>query len=172
MGTLAAITNLARLQVLQGRLHAAAATYREMTQIASRPDELLLVEGPAYYVGMGDLLREWNDLDAAERHLAQAMEQLSGRLVVDAEDVALGYLALARLQHARGDHATAQLTLETYTDLARQRGFVAHLVARGAAVQAQLALAQGNLAAAVAWARCKWLRAPRMISASRAKRSI
>jgi LuxR family maltose regulon positive regulatory protein len=152
LGRLAAITNLARLQVLQGRLHAAAATYREMAQIASRPDQPLLLEGPAYYVGMADLLREWNDLDAAEWHLAQAMEQLVGRLVVDAEDVALGYLALARLQHARGQHATAQLTLETYTDLARQRGFVAHLIARGAAAQAQLALAQGNLAAAVAWA--------------------
>src|SRR5207249_11784 len=61
-------------------------------------------------------------------------------------------LALARLQHARGQHATAQRTLETYTNLARQRGFVAHLIARGAAAQAQLALAQGNLAAAVAWA--------------------
>jgi LuxR family transcriptional regulator, maltose regulon positive regulatory protein len=93
-----------------------------------------------------------NDLDAAEWHLAQAMEQLVGRQVVDAEDVAISYLALARLQQARGEHATAQLTLETYTDLSRQRGFVAHLVARGAAAQAQLALAQGNLAAALAWA--------------------
>ncbi len=53
---------------------------------------------------MGDLLREWNDLDAAERHLAQAMELLRDTLTVDAEDVALGYLTLARLQHARGEH--------------------------------------------------------------------
>jgi LuxR family transcriptional regulator, maltose regulon positive regulatory protein len=151
LGRLAAITNLARLQLLQGRLHTAAATYRQMAQIAARPDEPLLLEGPAYYAGMGALLYEWNDLDAAERHLGQAMEQLAGRLAVDAEDVALAYLALARLQHARGEHATAQLTLETFTDLARRRGFVAHLIARGAAARAQLALAQGNLAAAVAW---------------------
>jgi LuxR family maltose regulon positive regulatory protein len=152
LGRLAAITNLARLQVLQGRLRAAAATYREMTEIAARPDEPLLLEGPAYYAGMGAVLYEWNDLDAAEQHLAQAIEQLEGRQVVDAEDVALGYLTLAHLQHARGNKADAQRTLETYTHLARQRGFVAHLVARGAAAQAQLALAQGNLAAAVAWA--------------------
>ena len=152
LGTLAAITNLARLQVLQGRLHAAAATYRELPQIAGSPDQPLLLEGPAYYVGMADLLYEWNDLDAAERHLAQAMEQLRDRLAVDAEDVTLGYLTLARLQHARGEYTMAALTLETYLDLARRRGFVAHLVARGVAVQAKLALAQGNLAAAVAWA--------------------
>jgi LuxR family maltose regulon positive regulatory protein len=152
LGTLGAITNLARLQVLQGRLHTAAATYREMTQIAAEPDEPLLLEGPAYYAGMGALLYEWNDLDAAERHLAQAMEQLEGRLVVDAEDVALGYLALARLQQARGEPAAAQRTLEAYANLARERGFGAHLVARGAAARAQLALAQGDLAAAAAWA--------------------
>jgi LuxR family maltose regulon positive regulatory protein len=80
------------------------------------------------------------------------MEQLKGRLVVDAEDVALGYLALARLQHARGEYATAHLTLESYIDLARRRGFVAHLLSRAAAVQAHFALAEGKLAVAVAWA--------------------
>ncbi|MBX3001393.1 MAG: hypothetical protein KF893_22920 [Caldilineaceae bacterium] len=151
LGTLAAITNLARLRVLQGRLHAAAATFGEMAQIAAEPDHLLL-EGPAYYAGMGDLLREWNELDAAEQHLTQAMEQLQGRLVTDAEDVALGYLALARLQHGRGEYATAQLTLESYMDLARRRGFVSPLLSRAAAVQAHFALAEGNLAFAVAWA--------------------
>jgi LuxR family maltose regulon positive regulatory protein len=159
LGRLAAITNLARLQVLQGRLHAAAATYREMTEIAAQPDQPLLLEGPAYYAGMGAVLYEWNDLHAAEQHLDQAMQQLEGRLVVDAEDVALGYLILARLQHARGNDADAQRTLETYTTLARQRGFVAHLIARGTAAQAQLALAQGNLAAAVAWADASGLNA-------------
>ncbi len=45
LGTLAAITNLARLQVLQGRLRAAAATYRELTQIAGGPDQPLLLDG-------------------------------------------------------------------------------------------------------------------------------
>ncbi|MFN8443170.1 MAG: LuxR C-terminal-related transcriptional regulator [Caldilineaceae bacterium] len=152
LGTLAAITNLARLQVMQGRLHAAAATYCEMAQIAASPDQPLLLEGPAYYIGMAELLYEWNDLDAAERHLDQAMKQLEGRLVVDAEDVTLGYLTVARLQHARREHTAAALTLTTYSNLARRRGFVAHLVARAAAVQAQFALARGDLAAAVAWA--------------------
>jgi LuxR family transcriptional regulator, maltose regulon positive regulatory protein len=153
LGLLGALANLTRLQVLQGRLRAAAATYREMTQLAPGPDELQgLQGGPAYYVGMGELLREWNDLDAAERHLAQAMELLPETLAVDAEDVALGYLALARQQHARGDDTTARATLDTFMALARQRGFVEHLIARGAAVQAQIVLAQGNLPAAVDWA--------------------
>ena len=152
LGRLAAITNLARLQVLQGRLHAAAATYREITNIAAQPDEPLLLEGPAYYAGMGDLLYEWNELDAAEQHLTQAMTQIVDRVVVDAEDVARAFLAQARLLQARGQHAGAQLTLASYMNLARERGFVAHLIARGAAAQAQLALARGDHAAAIAWA--------------------
>ncbi len=153
IGTIGAVANLARLQGLQGRLHAAAATYRELDQFASGPDTLRgLHGGPAYYVGLGDLHREWNELDLAERYLAQAMERLPGTLTVDAEDVAGGYLALARLQQARGEPAAAQATLATFTDLAQRRGFVPHLVTRGVAQQAQLALAAGQLFAAVAWA--------------------
>jgi LuxR family maltose regulon positive regulatory protein len=48
--------------------------------------------------------------------------------------------------------AVADARYDEEEDLARQRGFVAHLIARGAAVQAQLAQAQGDVAAAVAWA--------------------
>ncbi len=63
----------------------------------------------------------------------------------------LGHLALARLQRARGEYGMAIMTLESFTQLARERHFVLHLLTRGAAVQAQIELAQGNLAAALRW---------------------
>src|SRR5204863_6120817 len=47
----------------------------------------------------------------------------------------------------------------TFADLAHRRGLAPHLVARGAAVQAQLALASGHLAAAVTWAEASGLHA-------------
>ncbi len=87
------------------------------------------------------------------------MELLPDTVTVEAGYVMLGYLTLARLQHARGEHAAAQSTLMSLTHLARQRGFANHLVTRVAAVQAQLALAAGNLAAAVAWADASGLHA-------------
>jgi LuxR family maltose regulon positive regulatory protein len=153
IGTIGAVANLARLQLLQGRRRAAAATYRELEGIAGGPDELRgLHGGLAYYIGMGELHREWNELDAADGYLATAAALLPDKLTVDAEDVTLGYLALARLQHARGEHAVAQKTLASFIDLAQRRGFVADLVTRGIALQAQLALAAGNLPAAVSWA--------------------
>jgi LuxR family transcriptional regulator, maltose regulon positive regulatory protein len=71
---------------------------------------------------------------------------------VDADDVALGYLALARLQHARGEHAAAEETLLQFHEQAERRGFVTDLQRRGTALRAQLALAAGDLPAAIAWA--------------------
>src|SRR6266700_2431325 len=41
-------------------------------------------------------LREWNELDAAERHLVDGMDLVRGTLTVFADEVTLGYIALAR----------------------------------------------------------------------------
>src|SRR5205807_10585860 len=103
------------------------------------------------------LLREWNDLAAAARHLRQGLDLVIGALIVDAETVALGYLAVARLQQARGAHIEALATLDEFAQIARQRSFAGHLVARGVAVQAQVWLAQGNLRAAARWAEASGL---------------
>jgi LuxR family maltose regulon positive regulatory protein len=160
VGHLGAVINLARLHELQGRLRAAAATYRELVQIAGGPDNLRSLHGALpYLVGLGELHREWNELDRAGEHLSEAVAPRPGGGTIDAEYVTLGYLALARLQHARGEAAQAQATLVTFSDLARRRRFVSHLVTRAAAVQAQLALAAGRLPAAIAWAEASGLHA-------------
>jgi LuxR family transcriptional regulator, maltose regulon positive regulatory protein len=101
---------------------------------------------------MGNLLCEWNDLEAAESHLTQGMRMVRGTLTLTAESIMRGYLGLARLQQARGEHNDAGATLETFADLGRQRNFAAPLIARGAAAQVDLWLAQGQLAAALRWA--------------------
>ncbi|MGZ3626096.1 MAG: LuxR C-terminal-related transcriptional regulator [Ktedonobacteraceae bacterium] len=151
--TLRGLTLLARLHVLQGRLHKSAATNREAVQVAPGQEDLQVVVGSsAYFFDLGDVLREWNKLDAAEYHLSQGMDQLRGPLSVDAEVVTLGYTAQARLEWARGDYRKAFITLDKFEMFARQRNFVPHLVARGGAVRAQIELAQGNLAAAIHWA--------------------
>ena len=160
VGTVGAMNNLAHLQVLQGRLRAAAATYRDLVQVVDGPAELHAFHGGlGYFVGLGDLHREWNELHAADEYVARAMERLPDIVTVEAGYVLLGFLTLARLQHARGEHAAAQSTLMRLTDLARRRGFPNHLITRVAAVQAQLALAAGDLSTAVTWANASELRA-------------
>ena len=151
---LRSINFLARLRTLQGRLRAAAATYEEATDVVSGQDGVREVGGnsAAYNVGLGDIQREWNDLDAAERYLRCAVDLVTGALTVDADTVTHGYLSLARVQQARGRSAEARATLQELADLARQRGFFWLLVVRREALQARLTLIQDDLPAAVRWA--------------------
>jgi LuxR family transcriptional regulator, maltose regulon positive regulatory protein len=146
------ISNLARLQLLQGRLRQAASTIEQATQLVPQPAGLhTLLHGADYYFILGDLLREWNQLERAEQHLAQGIDLVRGVLTSDADTIMRGYLALARLQQACGQGTRALQTLDAFAQLAHQHGFAPALLARGASVRAQLALVQGNLAAALHW---------------------
>ncbi len=146
------MTLLARLHVLQGRLRQAAAMYAQVVQVVPRSEVLHHVHSLKYYFGLGDLLRECNELVAAERHLAQGMALVKEMLTVEPFVATRGYTTLARLEQARGNTRAAFATLDTLAQLAQQRHFALHLMTQGAAVQAQLELAQGNLAAAIHWA--------------------
>jgi LuxR family maltose regulon positive regulatory protein len=151
---LISITFLGRMRALQGRLRAAVATYEEAAALMSKRNRLPDVGGnsAAYYAGQGEIYREWNDLDAAERHLKHGRDFIVGTLMVDANVVMHVYLSLARLRQARGRDAEARATLEEFANLARRNGVFPLLVARAEAAQARLALMQGDLPAAVRWA--------------------
>jgi cytochrome P450 len=148
-GVLAGIVNLARLHALQGRLNIAIATYAQAPQAGGW---LLLLDSPAYYAGLADVLRERNDPSAAADLLRQGMELIQEERLMDADLIAQCYLALARLRQTCGDRHGALATLDTFEHLARQRRFVPLLVERSAALRARLNLMQGNLHAAVRWA--------------------
>jgi ATP/maltotriose-dependent transcriptional regulator MalT len=157
---LRSICLLARLQIFQGRLRAAAATYGEATRLVPGHSKLqTLVNSAAYYFGMGELQHEWNDLDGAERYLTQGIELARGMLIVDAQLVARGYLTMAQLQQARGENADALATLDAFVQLVRQRGFTPDLIACAEALRGRMALAQGDLRAASGWAETSGLRA-------------
>src|SRR6266487_2223475 len=151
--TVRSISNLARLQVLQGRLRQAAVTIEQATQLAPKHGGLqALINGADYYFIRGDLLREWNQFDSAGQQLVQGMDLVKETATADAEMLMRGYLALARLQQACGQSTRARETLDTFALMSRQRGFAPALLARGAAVRAQMDLALGNLTSAINWA--------------------
>ncbi|MDQ3854974.1 MAG: helix-turn-helix transcriptional regulator, partial [Chloroflexota bacterium] len=152
------INSLARLRTLQGRLRAAAATYEEAAEAVSGRDGLRdAVNSAAYYVGLGDIQREWNDLASAESNLRRGADLVAGALTVGADVVTHGYLCLARLQHARARSTDALATLDDFANLARQRNFFPLLIARGEAARARLAFMQNDLPAAVRWAEASGL---------------
>jgi LuxR family maltose regulon positive regulatory protein len=150
---LRSISNLARLQVLQGQLHQAATTYTQAIQIAPEQAGLRVrISGAAYYCGFGDLMREWNDLEAADYLLTEGHKIIGETLLIDADVVILGYAALARLQQARGDIAQALATVDAGVRLAERRHFPTILCQQLRAIRAQVDLATGNLASARRWA--------------------
>ncbi len=156
--TLSILVILGHMQIVQGRLRQALATFREVPSLAVPPLSLANLPGSHFYeVGLGEVLLEWNDLDAAEEHLTQGVDELGGRLVLVADGLAQGYLSLARLRWARGEQAAALATLDTFDEITRGRTFAPALVKRGAAVRAQLAIAAGDLPAAVRWAEANGL---------------
>ena len=67
-----------------------------------------------YYFGLGDLLRECNELDAAEQHLLQGMALVKETLTVEPFVAVLGYTALARLLQAQGNSREALATLDAW----------------------------------------------------------
>jgi LuxR family maltose regulon positive regulatory protein len=105
-----------------------------------------------YYFGLGDLLREWNNLDAAERHLARGMALIKEARMVEPFVAALGYTALARLEQARGNIPAALEALDALAQVAERRHFAADLGPQVAAARALLELARCNQAAAIRWA--------------------
>ena len=151
--TVSSIALLARLYVLQGKLRQAAATYAQVVQVVPRPEVLQTAFSSIfYYFGLGDLLRERNELDTAERHLTGGMALIKETMTVEPFVARLGYTALARLHQARGSSREALATVDALGHLAEQRHFAPHLLTQVGAVRAQLELAQGNLATAIHWA--------------------
>lgn len=148
--------DMARLRVAQGRLHEGAALYHEVLDWGSG------LRGPLYpmahaYVALGDLLREWNDLTAAEGHLQAGMEH-SDRGGY-ARFAMLGALALAQIRAMQGDAASVLELGRRAEQLAARMG-VRALTAMVAARRARLHLmpAVFQLAPALQWLQASGLR--------------
>lgn len=150
---LALITSgrLVLAQALHGQLHQAAETYRQTLELAASYGIAASALGVAQ-VGMGEVLREWNDLDGAEDLLRQGIAHcaLAGGRTEMAVD---GALALARVLQARGNFAGALAALDKAEALGRD-GRVAQYAERVAGARARLWLTAtpGDVAAAMRWA--------------------
>jgi len=151
---LTAANNLGRIQEEAGQLRQAADYYRQALQLVEQrakkrgqPGQPLLIAARTY-LGMAEVLRERNDLEAAQHYLTIGM-QLSepGRSLGDT--VAIGHIILARLLQAQGDEVGAIDAIQQAAQAVTQQSPVFLWVG---AIQARLWLAQGNLVAAAEWA--------------------
>jgi LuxR family maltose regulon positive regulatory protein len=137
---------LADLEVQQGRLHRAFDAYQRVLEMAGHSP----VAAQAHS-GMGAVLYEWNDLEAATHHLERSLEL--GQLWGNADALSSDYLGLARLRCALGDLSGACNALQEAQQLVHSRGLHLTAAARVAAGQVRLAVVQGDLPAVERWVR-------------------
>lgn len=140
---------LASLQLMLGRLHAAEQLYREALQLTDEQAASLPATGPAL-VGLGGLEYEWNHLEAAAELLRPGV--LHARQTDEASVILQGVTALAWVKQAQGDEAGARALLEQALQVVQSHHLLAQPRAYVLASQARLALRQGDVAAAVRWA--------------------
>ncbi len=100
-----------------GRLHQAKRLYQQALDLATgKQGELLPVAGKAL-IGLGDLAREWNDFETAERYLTDGIELAEQWSVLGTFE---GYLNLVVLRDSQGNKQEADQLLFHLRDLAYQ----------------------------------------------------
>jgi LuxR family maltose regulon positive regulatory protein len=149
--TLPAMCNLALVRKVQGRLHEANDLYDTVHQRMLEQDALDSRVRMSYEMGLGDLLYEWNDLQAAHDHAMVGLDYCQ-RFGVYITHLVLGHLLLMRVLQAQGEPERALEALGQAEAIVR-----ASRIQQGAMIQfkawrVRQWLAVGDLAAASRWA--------------------
>jgi len=144
------LCNLAGLQIVQGRLHEAAANCRRAIQVA---DEYVRQVGRPLMVAayahayLSQVLCEWNELDGAMHHARKSLELCQQWGIGEALN--LGTISLARALAAEGDLEGALVALQ---QTKRVDDYVSTWWALSIdATVARVRLMQGDVAAASRW---------------------
>jgi LuxR family maltose regulon positive regulatory protein len=147
--TALALCNLGELSgVIQGRLGEARAFYDQMLELAADGQGRPRPAAGAALMGLGELLREWNDLEAATRHLTEGIELT--RQLVEAEAIH-GYVGLARVRQAQGNAQGAREAIQIAEQLAIKFDATEIDDLFVAGHKARLCVAQGDIEAALRW---------------------
>ncbi len=140
---------LAEIRIAQGRLREAMHQYERGLQLATQQDAPMLRGAADMYVGMSELLREQNDLNAATHQLVRSHEL--GEQAGMPQYPYRWRVAMARIREAQGDLDGA-LALLQEAERRYVSDFFPH-VRPIAALRARLWVAQGKLGDALGWAR-------------------
>ncbi len=143
-----ALCHLAEVYIRQAQLRKAQSLYEKALEIAVDAQGRRLPIAEEVLVGLGELWREWNDLEAASRYTLEGIE-LAQRWRWPSAIV--GYIVLARIRHAQGNAEEASAVIEKARQLAIQYKATDMDDLGVAMYRAQLQAAQGDLDAAGRW---------------------
>ena len=142
---------LARIRLMQGRLHEAANLCRESLKSINKKETRFFYRAGSLHIILGEVLREWNELGEAEAQIREGIRVNEPWQTLSAD--ALGYSALARVQEAQGNIAGAISTMTKLEAMFDERTKPPDWEGELRSLQVRLWLATGSLARAVDWAR-------------------
>lgn len=145
--TLTSLLLLADCTTKQGRLNLAKMLYQQAIELTIGVNQQPLPIAGSALIGLGDLLREQNELDAAEQALLNGVE-----LSQDLDELVSfeGYIALTRLYQAKNDLPAARDALaRARTTLLNSNIPIEQSMV--AVLEAQLAFQEGRQAIAREW---------------------
>jgi len=143
---------LADLELHQGRLRASAAFWTKALAVIQERDTWGSFPLPLIgwvFIRLGEILYEWNELEAAGDHLSQGLER--AELGGDVRAMIASYVIAGRLKLTAGDITAAADFLERARPLVKNASF-AEWTSRFDRFQLEVWLAQDRLRAAVDWA--------------------
>jgi LuxR family transcriptional regulator, maltose regulon positive regulatory protein len=139
---------LGLIQRAQGRLDAALQTYQQVLEITATPGRPPPPTSAVAYVGLAELAYQRGELETAAQYLSEGMTP--SRQLTYTQPLATGLATLAWIRQAEGDGGGALDTMREAEQVAPSAGITA-LLNPVPAQRARLLLAQGDLAAAIAW---------------------
>ena len=149
--TIYELGQLAGMQLFQGQLSKALATYQDVIRLVdtdTRQSGYFSFAAKDAYLFAGRTLYELNDLVNAEHAIRKGIELCERSRSI--EETGFEYFLLARVLHAKGDIHASQIELDrTRRNYQRSTNWLASYVV---AWEALLCLQQGNRDAAIQWA--------------------
>ncbi len=145
----AAFALLARMRVIQGRLHDAHDLYEKAASLIHQASGQHLGAVGLADVGPAALLCESNDVEAALVRINQGLEFLPWWSKAD--DLALTYLTLSRIQLARGNRMGALAALDKAAQTITSCGVFSEARTAVEAAQVRMWLTQGDESAVARW---------------------
>lgn len=153
------VGNLVRLQIRQGKLRQAAQTYQQAFQEQPLPPDKVTPLYGVPFIGRGELLYEWNNLEAAAEHLHHGVT-LCQQWPALVEFLVDGVAGSMRLLQAQQDIEGAFNLIQTIEEkVTSQSALFQWKLPRLAACRTRLWLSPTsfNLTAAVSWAKTSGL---------------
>jgi LuxR family maltose regulon positive regulatory protein len=141
---------LGRVRKTQGRLREAAEVHRRTLQLATDEGNRLLPVACSAFVGLSEVLYEWNDLDGATHHVTEGIEL--AKRGGDAGGLTAGYAILARIRQAEGNVRGAMDAIQEAEQFVPE-SLLNPLHTPMATHRARLWIVQGNLEVASRWVR-------------------